>query len=284
MAKAAIIAHPSKENSIDLARSIAGVLKEEGVAVYGDSHMAEDAGLLPFDWEPEIARELDFCIVLGGDGTLLGAARRAMYYKIPLMGINLGHLGFLAEVHEGDPKEAVRMIARGQYHIDKRAMVDAQLIRGGKVMEEISGLNDVVIGKGGMSRLITLGLYIGDEYLGRYPGDGIIIATPTGSTAYSLSAGGPLLSPDLDVLVATFICPHVLFSRSIVVKGDGRLRIVVEGCNEEAVMTVDGQIYLPLMPGDELRAKKSVYTTLFIRLRERNFYGILKERLKEGRL
>lgn len=284
MPKAVIIAHQGKENFMELSMTTAEVLRQEGVEVYAEEALADKIGAKPFGWEPETARQLDFAVVLGGDGTLLGAARRAMQYRLPLMGINLGHVGFLAEVHEGDPREAVRQLARGQYYVDERTMVDAQLIRCGKVVAQMSGLNDVVINKAGMSRLITLDLYIGDEFLGRFPGDGIIIATPTGSTAYSLSAGGPLISSDLDVLVATFICPHVLFSRSIVVKGDGRLRVVVQGTTEQAVMTVDGQVYVPVEPGDELRAKKSAYTTLFIRLRERNFYGILKERLKEGRL
>jgi NAD+ kinase len=284
MAGAVIIAHHGKANSMELAKTVREVLVSEGVEVWADEKTASTLGVMPFCWEPEIALRLDSAIVLGGDGTLLGVARNAMVYKLPLMGINLGHVGYLAEVHEGDPKEAVRKLARGEYSLDERTMVSTELIRDGRVIAELSGLNDVVVNKGSMSRLITLGLYIGDEYLGSFPGDGIIIATPTGSTAYSLSAGGPLLSPDLDVLVATFICPHVLFSRSIVVKGDGKLRVVVEGCTEQAVMTVDGQVPFPISVGDELRAKKSVYTTLFIRLRERNFYGILKERLKEGRL
>lgn len=284
MDKAAIIAHPSKQNSADLSERVLKVLRQEGMEVYAEKQLAEGIGAIPFDWEPEVAGKLKFCVVLGGDGTLLGAARQTMPYSLPLLGINLGHVGFLAEVHEGDIDEAIRMAARGHYSIDERAMLVAQLIRGGKVIDEIAGLNDVVISKGSLSRLITLGLYIGDESLGHFPGDGIIIATPTGSTAYSLSAGGPLVSPDLDVLVATFICPHVLFSRSIVVKGDGRLRVIVESCNEDAMLAVDGQVFKRLEAGDELRAKKSVYTTLFIRLRERNFYGILKERLKEGRL
>ena len=284
MPRAAIIAHQGKENFLPLSISVAEVLKEEGVQVFAEAPLARDIGATPFCWEPEVAATLDYCVVLGGDGTLLGAARRVMPYKVPLLGINLGHVGYLAEVHEGDPKEAVRQVAQGRYIIDERSMVEAQVIRDGKVIYEMSGLNDVVISKRGMSRLITLDLYIGDEFLGRFPGDGIVIATPTGSTAYSLSAGGPLVSSDLDVLVATFICPHVLFSRSIVVQGDGRLKLVVESGSEQPILTVDGQIYMPLEPGDELRAKKSVYTTLFIRLRERNFYGILKERLKEGRL
>ncbi len=284
MDKAAIIAHPSKLNSADLSERVFHVLRQEGMEVYAEEELAASIGAIPFSWEPEIASQLKFCVVLGGDGTLLGAARQTLPYSLPLLGINLGHVGFLAEVHEGDVVQAIQMAARGQYSIDERAMLVAQLIRGGKVIDEIAGLNDVVISKGSLSRLITLGLYIGDESLGRFPGDGIIIATPTGSTAYSLSAGGPLVSPDLDVLVATFICPHVLFSRSIVVKGDGRLRVVVESCNEDAMLAVDGQVFRRLEAGDELRAKKSVYTTLFIRLRERNFYGILKERLKEGRL
>jgi len=284
MPRAAIIAHQGKENFLTLSISVADVLKEEGVEVFAEAPLAQEIGATPFCWEPEIAGTLDYCVVLGGDGTLLGAARRVMPYQVPLLGINLGHVGYLAEVHEGDPKEAVRQVAQGRYIIDERTMVEAQVIRDGKVVYEMSGLNDVVISKRGMSRLITLDLYIGDEFLGRFPGDGIVIATPTGSTAYSLSAGGPLVSSDLDVLVATFICPHVLFSRSIVVQGDGRLKLVVESGSEQPILTVDGQIYMPLEPGDELRAKKSVYTTLFIRLRERNFYGILKERLKEGRL
>lgn len=284
MKKAAIIAHQGKENFLKLCRTAAETLREEGIEVFAELELAELIGAKSFAWEPEIASELDFCVVLGGDGTLLGAARKTMPYKLPLLGINLGHLGFLAEVHEGDPSDALRRLARGEYSVEERTMVNVEIIRKGLVVGEYSGLNDVVINKGGMSRLIELDLYIGDEFLGRFPGDGLIIATPTGSTAYSLSAGGPLVSPDLDVLVATFICPHVLFSRSIVVKGDGKLRVIVQSCNEEAVLTVDGQVYVRMERGDEVRAKKSVYTTLFIRLREKNFYGILKERLKEGRL
>lgn len=235
-------------------------------------------------WDQPLPTDTDLAIVLGGDGTLLSAARRAAPLDIPILGVNMGNLGFLTELEPAGLEEAIQLLISGEYGIEARTMVEALVTRDGSVVNRLVGLNDVVITKGAFARLISLDIFVNDEYYATFPADGVIVSSPTGSTAYSLSAGGPLINPNIDVLLVTPICPHTLFSRSLVIAGSDRVRVVVDAPHEEIAVTVDGQVGFRLESHDEIVVRRAPEITRFVRLRAKNFYGILRERLKQDRL
>ncbi len=237
-----------------------------------------------YGWDGPLPDSIDCVIVLGGDGTLLSVARRAAQAGTPILGVNLGNLGFLTEVEPANLEKALWALVRGEYTIEERTMVQAQVTRAGRIVTSLAGLNDVVISKGAFARIISLDVFVNDEYYSTFPADGIIISSPTGSTAYSLSAGGPLISPNIDVMLVTPICPHTLFSRSLVIAGDDRVRVVVEAPHEEVAVTVDGQVGFRVESHDEIIVGRAPEVTRFVRLQAKSFYGTMRERLKQDRL
>lgn len=280
-----IITHPKKPEAVDTARELVRWLRERGVRFVLDAASAlllgsKDSAFRPGSGDPGI----DLAIVLGGDGAILKAARELAALRVPILGVNFGRLGFLTELEAGDLFGALDRVLAGSYIIDERTMVEASVMRQGREVTRFCGLNDAVVGKGAFARIVMLSLYVNGEYFVTYPADGIVVATATGSTAYSLSAGGPLVNPGLDVLVVTPICPHTLFQRPMVLRGDEEVRIVVAGQGEDVALTVDGQVGFGLVPDDEVILRKSRHTTRFIRFSGRGFYRIVRERLSEGRL
>ena len=202
------------------------------------------------------------------------------FYKIPILGINMGNLGFLTEIELSDLYTDLAYLKTQNYNIDIRMMLDAHVYRGSKVLKRFLALNDVVVTKGPFARLIRLKTYASDSYIDTYPADGIIISTPTGSTAYSLSAGGPIINPDMSLLLLTPICPHTLQSRSIILSEDDIIRVEFLAEHPEVLLTVDGQQGYKLQPGDQVIVKKSNISTRLIRLKKRSFYDA-KEKLRE---
>ncbi len=233
-------------------------------------------------FEKELTSLIDCLVVLGGDGTLLSTARMFAPSPVPLLGVNLGKLGFLTEIEIPDLFEGLERLINGQYNIDERMMLSTKLVRDGAPLEEFNSLNDTVLTKGVLARMITISVYVDDTYIDTYLADGIILSTPTGSTAYSLSAGGPIVSPNVNAVILTPICPHTLYARSIVLPEDGVVRIVVEGEHSETMLTIDGQYGYTLQPGDEIIVKKSDFVTRLVRLSGRNFYDVLHKKLKGG--
>ncbi len=228
------------------------------------------------------AQRIDCAIVLGGDGTLLNTARSIAPAGVPLFGINLGQLGFLTEVEVRDTIPALERFVAGAYLIEERMMLQATVRRGEHVTEEFIGLNDAVITKGAFARLIRLQTFVNDEYVETYPADGLIVSTPTGSTAYSLSAGGPLVTPTLELMLVTPICPHTLYARPLVIDAANKVKVVVLSEQGEIMLTIDGQHGYSLRPGDEVIIEKAPYFTKLLKLNRRSFYEILREKLKEG--
>lgn len=280
-----IITHPKKPEAVDTARELVRWLTERGTRFVLDAASASVIGREDVAFRPGSSdAKIDLAIVLGGDGAILKAARELADSGAPILGVNFGRLGFLTELAAGDLFGALDRVLAGSYSIDERTMVEAAVIRQGREIARLCGLNDAVIGKGAFARLVTLSLYVNGEYFVTYPADGIVVATATGSTAYSLSAGGPLVNPRLDVLVVTPICPHTLFQRPMVLHGGEEARVVVSGQGEDVTLTVDGQVGFGLASEDEVILRKSRHTTRFIRLSGRNFYRIVRERLSEGRL
>lgn len=232
----------------------------------------------------ELNKEAECLIVLGGDGTLLNHARRAAPAGIPLLGINTGRIGFLTEVEAPELSFALEKLFHDEYYIDRRMMLEARVYRQGRLVEHSIALNDAVITKGSFARLIFLETFVDEEYVTTYPADGLIIATPTGSTAYSLSAGGPLVSPELELMLVTPICPHSLWVRPLVIGADREVKINVHSQKEEVMLTMDGQYGFRLEQNDTVTVSRAACQAKFIRLKNRSFFSLLRKKLSEGEL
>lgn len=232
-------------------------------------------GLEIAEWAPVV----EAAIVLGGDGTLLGAARILAEQGLPLVGVNLGHLGFLTELEDADLYDGLAAFLRGQGHLDERTMLRAELNRGGRPVRSFLALNDVVISKGPFARLIQVEALVNGTPVMSYNADGIIVATPTGSTAYSLSAGGPVMGPDLEALLVTPICPHTFSSRPMVVRQSDEIRIRVLGGDRHIVLTLDGQKGQRVFSGDEVLVRDAGVRAKLWRRDRWDFYRVLREKL-----
>lgn len=229
----------------------------------------------------EIDKKIDIAMTLGGDGTLLCIARYVAPHNIPILGINMGHLGFLTEVELSDLYDDLELLKQRNYFIDRRMMLKAQVIRDNKVLKSFLALNDIVITKESFARLIRLKTFVNNSFVDIYPADGLIISSPTGSTAYSLSAGGPIINPNMELILLTPICPHTLYSRSIIFSKDDIIKVKLLEEQPKVMLTVDGQQGLQLLPNDEVVIEKSSYNTKLLRFKKRSFYDVLRKKLRE---
>jgi len=230
--------------------------------------------------EKEIIDNAEIVISLGGDGSFLKVARMAYEKDLPILGINLGSLGFLTEIEKDDIKSAVSNLLNGNYIVEKRMMLDGSIIRDGKVIANDTALNDIVISRGALSKILHLRAYLNDEFVDMFPGDGLIVSSPTGSTAYSLSAGGPIVEPNINLIIMSPICPHILYSRSIVTADDRIVKVVVdEDFAHEAMVTVDGQEGYEIKGGDIIIIEKSKYKTNLVRINPLNFFDVLRMKI-----
>ncbi len=230
----------------------------------------------------ELASKANLLIVLGGDGTLLAAARVAAPCGVPILPVNLGGLGFLTSVTLDELYPALELVLEGRHRVSERVMLSVELLRGGQVAERQRALNDVVINKGALARMVDLDLHIDDAYVCKYRADGLIVSTPTGSTAYSLSAGGPIVYPTVDAFVITPICPHTLSDRPLVVPDAVKIEVNFEGSDEPVYMTVDGQIGIELKGGDRVRVTKAPEKLKLVRAPKKTYYELLRSKLKWG--
>jgi len=224
----------------------------------------------------------ELAIVLGGDGTLLSAARAFAKSDIPIMSVNLGSLGFLTEVRLGDLYPTLEGWCEERSTVDSRAMLHMEIVRDGKTQCEYEALNDFVVSKGSIARMGDFRVKVDGQLAATFRADGVIVATPTGSTAYSLAAAGPILAPNVDALVITPICPHLLTLRPMVVRGDAAITLSVEGIPDQTYLTVDGQEAVQLRVGDELHCRRSVYSVKLVRMKPPAFFDVLRAKLKWG--
>jgi len=224
----------------------------------------------------------DLAIVVGGDGTMLAAARELVPAGVPLVGINQGRVGFMTDIGYDDMRAGIGAILEGRYVVEERSLIDAEILREGKSMLRTVALNEAVVGKGSQGRLIEFELSLDGEFVYALRADGIIVATPTGSTAYSLSAGGPILHPDLDAIVLTPICAHSLNARAVVLSAGEAITIRVEPTGAPSVLTVDGQEGEPLQPDDIVRVARAACRTRLVRLGRTGFYRLLRTKLSWG--
>lgn len=233
---------------------------------------------------PEINfhEEVDMILTLGGDGTLLGAARQVADKGIPILGVNLGQLGFLTDLEMPDLFPCLEKLVEGDYEIEPRMMLDAQVLREGSPVKNIIAFNDVVIAKGPISRIIRLETYVDRDYLASYRADGIIIASPTGSTAYSLSAGGPIVNPVLELMIVTPICPHTLHARPFILSDNQEIRVIMRTGTSEVMLTIDGQVGFPLQKNDNIVVRKADVYTKLVKVKKRSFSEVLRMKFRGG--
>lgn len=232
--------------------------------------------------EEERLSKVDFFIVLGGDGTLLNAAQVFYAYDVPLIGINFGNLGFLTSFEKNNMYEGMSHIINGDYRVEERMTLDVSLIRNDKTIGVYNAINDAVVSKNALARMFTMEISINESVIDRYPADGLILATPTGSTAYSLSAGGPIVEPSMQAILLTPICAHNLFSRPMVVNPCETISVRVKQATSDITLTIDGQIGVDVKDNDQIVVAKSERHIKFARLLDRNFYQILHEKLSKN--
>lgn len=230
----------------------------------------------------EVAEGAELVIVLGGDGTLLSAARAVRSREIPLFPVNLGGLGFLTAITVDNIYAELERALRGEHRIGRRRMLECELMRGGTAVAQYEALNDAVITKAAMARMIDVDTYVDANFVCAYKADGLIVCTPTGSTAYSLSAGGPIIFPSVGAICITPICPHMLTNRPVIVPDTSVIHLLCRAENDSAFLTIDGQIGGPLMEGDRVVCRSSPHSICLIRPPKMLFFDVLREKLKWG--
>ena len=231
----------------------------------------------------ELAENADLLVVLGGDGTMISTARMVGDHNVLVLGINYGSLGYLTDFRIEEMTPALEAILRGEYEVDSRVMLHADLIRGGEQIASGRVLNDVVINKAALARIIEIEVSLNGLFVNAFRADGLIVSTPTGSTAYNLSAGGPIIYPSMNAIVLTPICPFTLTNRPIVIPDTAQIELKLDNENEGVVLTLDGQIGHTMHSGDRVRIRKSRTTFNLVQPQNRNYFDVLRNKLKWGR-
>jgi len=288
MNKIGIIAKRNKPEATNIIYHLVDWLRQKKIEVYIENEMAQLLG--PHALEPNVntvEREAfpshaEMILVLGGDGTLLSVARLVGDHKVPILGVNLGGLGFLTEIALEELYRVLERVIQGDFTTDERVVLSASVIRKGKGVAEFPVLNDAVINKGALARIIDMETTINGEYVTTFKSDGLIISTPTGSTAYNLSAGGPIVYPSLHCIILTPICPHTLTNRPIVVPDEVEIRATLKTRQQEVMLTLDGQQGFPLEVEDVVEVKKAAVGILLIKSPYRHYFEVLREKLKWG--
>lgn len=279
MKKIGIVVGKNKDIDYRETSVIAKKLLEKGLEVVASSEIKSrlNIGVTETD---SVYKDADFIICVGGDGTFLQAARGAFPYKKPILGVNKGTVGFLAEVETGEIETAVDRIVSGDYRIQPRMVLEVEVIRnGGSVYKNIA-INDAVVSRMALSRIIRLKVMMDGQFVDSYASDGVIISTPTGSTGYSLSAGGPIVAPDMRLMLVSPICPHILYSRSFIIEDTKTITISIAGSREvDAILTLDGQEGFPIEPDDIVSVRASQDSVFFASVKQVNFYDILRAKI-----
>ncbi|MGC2109078.1 MAG: NAD(+)/NADH kinase [Candidatus Korobacteraceae bacterium] len=282
MKSVAIISKPSKPELASILPELLAWFRKRGYALYLDQETARYTNGEEVVPRKELgAKHPDFALVLGGDGTLLSAARALAHEDVPILGVNLGSLGFLTEVPLAEMYSTLEAVDGGHCPVEERSVLDCSLVRGPDTLARHFALNDVVVNKSAISRLVDFDLLINGAFVFNYKADGVIIATPTGSTAYSLAAGGPVMMPSVESFVVTPVCPHALTHRPLVVTDKAQIELRVETGAEEAFLSIDGQIGMPVKQGDRVLCHRATHTVKLMRIR-RTFFDVLRNKLKWG--
>lgn len=279
-----IIVNRDKDIGFEYTRRLVESIKKRNGQIRIAADIAGELGMETDDLDEEgVLADSDLLICIGGDGTLLGAARKAYRSNLPILGINLGNLGFLTEIEKNDIDTAVEKLFQKEYCVEERMMLKAIITNSvGDIIADDVALNDVTISRIALSRILNLKMYINGAFVDSFPGDGLIVSSPTGSTAYSMSAGGPIVEPDMNLMILTPICPHILYSRSFITKADSRVKVMVEyNYENNAMVTLDGQKGYRVSGGYTIEVIKSPETMKLIRINSRDFFTVLRTKIYE---
>ena len=278
-----VVIKPNHKEAWATAGDLAAWLKKRNINLIGKTHgEAEKCGIKTVETE-EFQSQSDLIVVLGGDGTMISTARLTSVREVLVLGINYGSLGYLTDFRIEEMFPALEMILAGEYEIDRRVMLDVEHFRADKKLTEGRVLNDVVVNKSALARIIEIEVNLNRLYVNSFRADGLIVATPTGSTAYNLSAGGPILYPSMNAVVLTPICPFTLTNRPIVVPDEDEIEIKLKNDIEGVILTLDGQIGFPISTEDKVLIRKSATTFNLVQPPNRNYFDVLRNKLKWGR-
>ena len=280
--KIGVFCKPKAPSATDILGRLIPWLHKQNYHIFLDTGTAAIINEASSYEKREISQQADLLIVLGGDGTLLSVARAAHPHNIPILAVNLGSLGFLAEISIDELYPTLENILAGKFEIENRMLLNACIWRNGEKVEDHNVLNDVVINKGVVARVINLQVLVNGQYMTSYRADGLIIATPTGSTAYSLSAGGPIIHPSMHTLVLSPICPFTLTNRSILIPDQSIIQVKLAAEYDDVRVTLDGQEGYDMRAGDILEIKKTKTSLQLIRGPNKNYYQILRDKLHWG--
>lgn len=279
MKTVAIVARPEKPEAVQIALELHKRYPEVELLV--EEHFARQLGWTAVS-DAELSHRADLMVVLGGDGTLIHAARLLRGRQVPILGVNLGSLGFLTEVPVVDAFAMFEATLNGQVETDSRMKLSCRLVRNDKPIVDDEVLNDVVINKSAMARIADHELFFDGAFVANYKSDGVIFSTPTGSTAYNLSAGGPIVHPSIDCVIVTPICPHALTQRPIVVPGSQVIRVKMVSHVSDVFLTLDGKVGHPLQKGDRVEVRMSPNRVRLVRNASLDYFAVLREKLKWG--
>ncbi len=282
MKRIGIYAKHNNRDAAALAGEVCRYLEERGRSIFLEDVLAAELGREKGYPPGAIPSLVDLIIVLGGDGTLISVARLIGELRIPILGVNLGRLGFLTEVACDETFSVLDRVLAGDFEVSSRMMLDAVVLRRGEAVGRFRTLNDIVINKGALARIIDMEASVNGDYLTTFRADGLIISTPTGTTAYNLAAGGPIIHPGLHCLVIAPICPHMLTNRPLIVSNKDVVRVEVKFQDEEVMLTADGQVGMPLVGGDVVEVRRSSCATLLIKSPHRDYFEILRTKLLWG--
>lgn len=283
MKRIAIAAKRSRSKEYaDVIGKVYGFLKEQGKEVFIEKHAAAAAGLKKYREFIRGKTEVDLIVVMGGDGTILSVIRQMQKFQTRIFGINMGTLGFMSEIPPVNITQTLARVFAGDFTIDRRTMLVVEVWRGKKSVKKFHALNEAVISQGTLARLIRLKTRVNQRKLTTYNADGLIVATPTGSTAYSLSAGGPIVYPGLDAFILTPICPHSFTQRPIVIPSSKNIEITIESDHRNINLTIDGQESMALECQDVVRIRRDGEAH-FVRLPTESFFNTLREKLHWGK-
>jgi NAD+ kinase len=278
-----IVSRPRRADIAAVVPPLLAWLEQHGVAVFCDPETAGCVpSCVPASDRAALPSLADLLIVLGGDGTLLAAARSLGERNIPILPVNLGGLGFLTSVTLDDMYPVLEQAIRGEARYSDRVLLESQVVRNGQVIHRARALNDAVLNKAALARIMDLRLEISGEFVSNYKADGLIVSTPTGSTAYSLAAGGPIVYPLVSAFVITPICPHTLTNRPLVVPDTAQIEVGFDAAGQNIYLTLDGQVGIELLPGDVVKIAAAPERLRLVRPQKKSYFGVLRDKLKWG--
>ncbi len=278
-----IVVKPNHREAWETACELSEWFRDSGLRVLGGPRLEAEVCDIETAETQEFKEQADLIVVLGGDGTMISAARLTGSREILVLGINYGSLGYLTEFRIEEMYDALDLIFEGNYKVDSRVMLDAEHWRDGECLATGRVLNDVVINKAALARIIEIEVELNEQYVNSFRSDGLIVSTPTGSTAYNLSAGGPIVYPSMNAVVLTPICPFTLTNRPIVMPDNAEISLKLVNKSEDVVLTLDGQVGYDLKPQDIVKIRKSATTFDLVQPPNRNYFDVLRNKLKWGR-